>query len=98
PHVQRGTNPLINLQHLSPDRGADDIHHCIHCPNLVEMDPLNWYIMDLRFCTAKIFEDRDCRLLCQIGNPACSTDDLANLFQPPSMFVLVSPSLIVLVL
>ena len=87
-HVQRRTDDLIDSQGFCPNRCADDVDHCVHCPDFVEVHFFDSSVMDLGFRRAERLENGDGRAFCAVAD-VCFADDLANLLQAAAVFVLM---------
>jgi hypothetical protein len=62
-NVDRRAVPCANLQVMDACAGGYDVHDCIDCANLVKVDVVDWYVVDLRFRVAEQFKDMDSSLL-----------------------------------
>ena len=56
-HIQRRTDDFVNAQSLGPYRGANNIHHGIHCADFVEVNLLDVGVVNLGLCRAQRFEN-----------------------------------------
>ena len=63
--------PRADLQMMNACAGGDDVHDCVDCANLVEVDVVDWDIVNLRFRVAEQFKDMDGSLLDRRGQRSC---------------------------
>src|SRR5215470_10363986 len=87
-NVQRRTHPLVNAKLLRSRGRAHDVHHRIGCAHLVKMNRVDRRPMNLCFRRPQGLKHADSGLFCACGDRG-SRDDVSNLLEPPSMFVLV---------
>ena len=77
-NVKRRTDKFVNAERLGSNRGANNVHQCVHRADLVEMNFLDRNIMDFGFGFAQLLENANGS---GFGGFAdfCFANDLANL-------------------